>query len=45
VILYLARMVPEKRPLAMVDIFERVHKADSRCHLVAIGDGGLAREF
>jgi 1,2-diacylglycerol 3-alpha-glucosyltransferase len=45
VILYLARMVPEKRPLAMVDIFERVHKADSRCHLVAIGDGGLAGEF
>jgi 1,2-diacylglycerol 3-alpha-glucosyltransferase len=45
ILLFLARMTPEKRPLAMVDIFEKLHRKDSRYHLVAIGTGELAEAF
>jgi 1,2-diacylglycerol 3-alpha-glucosyltransferase len=45
VLLFLARMTPEKRPLAMADIFEKLHRKDSRCHLVAIGAGELSEAF
>jgi 1,2-diacylglycerol 3-alpha-glucosyltransferase len=45
ILLYLARMVEEKRPLAMADIFARLYRKDSRCHLVAIGKGELSGAF
>jgi 1,2-diacylglycerol 3-alpha-glucosyltransferase len=45
ILLFLARMTPEKRPLAMVDIFEQLHRKDSRYHLAVIGEGELSEAF
>ena len=45
VILYLARMTQEKRPLEMLDIFSELYENDRDCHLVAIGKGDLQDTF
>ncbi len=45
IILFLARMTEEKRPLAMTEIFDKLYKEDSRFHLVVIGKGELEEDM
>lgn len=44
VILFVGRMTPEKQPVKMIDIFQRVYQDDDRFRLVMVGQGELADE-
>ena len=39
-----ARLIPKKQPLALLDAFERV-AADTRCTLLIVGSGSLEERF
>jgi glycosyltransferase involved in cell wall biosynthesis len=41
IILFVGRLVPEKRPFNMIDIFEKVFKENQKFKLVMIGDGSM----
>lgn len=45
IILYLARLTPEKRPLEMLSIFADIYGQDTTAHLVVIGKGELQDAF
>lgn len=45
IILYLARLTPEKRPLEMLSIFADIYGQDATAHLVVIGKGKLQDAF
>lgn len=45
IILYLARLTQEKRPLEMLSIFADIRKTDHAAHLVVIGKGELQEQF
>jgi 1,2-diacylglycerol 3-alpha-glucosyltransferase len=45
VILYLARLIDEKHPLEMLDIFEELHRKDPSYHMISIGTGELQGQF
>lgn len=44
IILFVGRMMAEKQPLLMVDIFERIYKCDDRYRLLMVGQGELAEK-
>lgn len=44
VILFVGRLVDEKRPVEMIHIFSRLHKCDSRYQLLMVGSGELLKE-
>ncbi len=41
VLLFVGRMIDEKRPAEMIDIFSAVHRRDGRYRLLMVGDGEL----
>lgn len=41
VILFVGRLVEEKRPLALIDLFREIHARDPRFKLCIVGDGHL----
>ena len=41
VILFVGRMIDEKRPVEMIDIFSALHRHDGRYRLLMVGDGEL----
>lgn len=45
IILYLARLTQEKRPLEMLSIFADIRKTDHAAHLAVIGKGELQEQF
>lgn len=45
VLLYLARLIDEKHPLEMLDIFAKLHERDSSYRLISIGKGELQTAF
>jgi 1,2-diacylglycerol 3-alpha-glucosyltransferase len=44
VLLFVGRMTPEKQPVRMVEIFERIYKKDSSYRLLMVGQGELSEE-
>lgn len=45
VLLYLARLIDEKHPLEMLDIFAELYKKDNSYRLISIGKGELQEAF
>lgn len=45
IILYVGRMVPEKRPIDMVKIFQRIFKENKNYRLIMIGNGIMYKEI
>lgn len=45
VILYLARLINEKHPLEMLDIFNELYKKDNSYRMISLGKGELQGEF
>ena len=45
IILYLARLIDEKHPLEMLDIFAKLHEEDADYRMISIGKGELQEPF
>lgn len=43
-VLWVGRMTRQKNPIFLVDVFERLHAADERCVLLAVGTGEQSAE-
>ena len=41
ILLFVGRMIPEKQPIRMIEIFKKLYAEDQRFHLIMIGKGEL----
>jgi 1,2-diacylglycerol 3-alpha-glucosyltransferase len=45
ILLFIGRLVPEKEPVKLIEIFNQIHKKDSAYKLIIVGTGGLHDEI